>query len=109
MDGIILCNLLAEKIPAEQFQLWGTDVHWTDKAFDTPENNAIVADVIENYETLAVVAEKAIADEATQQQREARYRAESDPLFFREQRGEVKTGTWQAKVKEIRADLPYTE
>jgi len=64
MDGIILCNLLAEKIPPEQFQVWGTDVHWMDKTFDTPENNAIVADVIENYETLAVVAEKAIADEA---------------------------------------------
>ena len=64
MDGIILCNLLAEKIPPEQFQVWGTDVHWMDKTFDTPENNAIVADVIKNYETLAAVAEKEIADEA---------------------------------------------
>ena len=64
MDGIILCNLLAEKIPPEQFQLWGLDIHWMDKAFDTPENNAIVADVIKNYETLAAAAEKAIADEA---------------------------------------------
>ena len=41
--------------------------------------------------------------------REARYRAESDPLFFREQRGEVEPGTWKAKVIEIRAELPYPE
>jgi len=64
MDGIILCNLLAEKIPPEQFQVWGTEVHWMAKESDTPENNAIVADVIKNYETLAAVAEKEIADEA---------------------------------------------
>ena len=64
MDTDILCVLLAEKIPSEQFQVWGADVHWMDKAFDTPENNAIVADVIENYETLAAAAEKTIADEA---------------------------------------------
>jgi hypothetical protein len=64
VDTDILCVLLAKKVPPEQFQVWGTEVHWMDKAFDTPENNAIVADVIENYETLAAAAEKAIADEA---------------------------------------------
>ena len=36
-------------------------------------------------------------------QRRAAYAAESDPLFFKEQRGEVDAGTWAAKVAEIKA------
>ena len=67
MDGIILCNLLAEKIPQEQFQVWGIEVHWMAKEYDTPENNAIVADVVANYSKLAPVAEKAISDEAARE------------------------------------------
>lgn len=34
------------------------------------------------------------------------YRDESDPIFFKEQRGEVPTGTWLAKVAEIKARWP---
>lgn len=34
------------------------------------------------------------------------YRDESDPLFFKEQRGEVPAGTWIAKVTEIKARWP---
>lgn len=34
---------------------------------------------------------------------EQAYREESDPLFFKEQRGEVPAGTWLAKVAEIKA------
>lgn len=38
--------------------------------------------------------------------REAAYRAESDPLFFKEQRGEVPPGTWLDKVGEIKERFP---
>ena len=38
--------------------------------------------------------------------RAAAYRDESDPLFFKEQRGEVSVGTWLAKVQEIKARWP---
>ena len=38
--------------------------------------------------------------------REQVYRAESDQLFFKEQRGEVPVGTWLAKVAEIKARYP---
>ena len=31
---------------------------------------------------------------------------EADPLFFKEQRGEVPVGTWLAKVEEIKARYP---
>ena len=54
MDANILCTLLAQRIPPEQFQLWGLDVHWMAPEYDTPENRAIVEDVIANYTTLAV-------------------------------------------------------
>lgn len=40
------------------------------------------------------------------QSREAAYKSESDPLFFKEQRGEVPQGTWIAKVQEIRSRYP---
>ena len=53
MKSNILCTLLAQRIPPEQFQLHGLEMHWMDEAFNTPENQVIVADVIQNYDTLA--------------------------------------------------------
>lgn len=38
--------------------------------------------------------------------RAAAYRAESDPLFFKSQRGEATMDEWLAKVAEIRARYP---
>ena len=38
--------------------------------------------------------------------RAAAYRAESDPLFFKSQRGEARQDDWLAKVDEIRARYP---
>jgi len=38
--------------------------------------------------------------------RRAAYTAESDQLFFKEQRQEVAVGTWLAKVTEIKARWP---
>lgn len=37
------------------------------------------------------------------------YRNESDPIFFKEQRGEVPAGTWLASVAEIKARYPVAE
>jgi hypothetical protein len=49
---------------------------------------------------------EARAAEATQRNRRNAYQAESDHLFFEEQRGEVAAGTWAAKVDEIKARFP---
>ena len=38
--------------------------------------------------------------------REQAYKAEADPLFFQEQRGEVPAGTWEAKIEEIKVRYP---
>lgn len=43
------------------------------------------------------------------QAREAAYKAESDSLFFKVQRGEATMQEWQAKVTEIKARFPYQE
>ena len=57
--------------------------------------------------------EKAWADGAearaaarVQANRLSAYQAESDHLFFEEQRGEVAAGTWAAKVDGIKARFP---
>ena len=46
-----------------------------------------------------------------EQQRQDRYRAEADPLYFEAARGEdgVTMADWEAKVAQIKADLPYPE
>ena len=41
--------------------------------------------------------------------REAAYKAESDSLFFKAQRGEATIQEWQNKVAEIKARFPYQE
>lgn len=43
------------------------------------------------------------------QNREAAYKAEADPLFFKSQRGEATQAEWQTKVNEIKARFPYQE
>jgi ABC-type branched-subunit amino acid transport system substrate-binding protein len=57
MDAQILCTLLAQRIPPEQFQLWGNDVHWMSPDFDTKENRAIVEEIKANYPELAAAYE----------------------------------------------------
>lgn len=46
---------------------------------------------------------------AMKAEREAAYKAESDALFFKAQRGEATVQEWQAKVAEIKARFPYQE
>ena len=41
--------------------------------------------------------------------RTAAYAAESDPLFFKAQRGEATNDEWLAKIEEIKARFPYPE
>lgn len=43
------------------------------------------------------------------QSRETAYKAESDSLFFKAQRGEATIQEWQAKVAEIKVRFPYQE
>lgn len=67
-------------------------------AFDA-DNNPVA------YDRQAVEAKAALMQ--AQLQRSAAYTAESDPLFFKAQAGEVDQAEWLAKREEIRARFPY--
>lgn len=90
-----------------------------------PERDLLTQDVIQitpayiternrweqQWQVTDVSAEEAAARLAVQQalvkdQRQQAYREESDPLFFKAQRGDVSLGTWLAKVQEIKARYP---
>jgi hypothetical protein len=45
--------------------------------------------------------------EQQQEARAAAYKAESDPLFFKAQRGEATMDEWLALVAEIKTRYPY--
>jgi len=57
------------------------------------------------YDLQAVEAKA--AEMQAQAARFAAYAAESDPLFFKAQAGEVDQAEWLAKREEIRARFPY--
>lgn len=52
MDTGMLCTLLAARIEPEKFQVRGTEIRWMVEP--TADELAIAADVVANYETLAV-------------------------------------------------------
>jgi hypothetical protein len=76
--------------------------------------NCVTGEIIEAEMTAEEVAQLQAdaAEEAAKQLaryrelRAAAFASEADPLFFQEQRGEVPTGTWLAKVEEIRLRYP---
>ena len=47
-----------------------------------------------------------VANQEAERKRAAAYVAESDPLFFKAQRGEATMEEWQAKVAEIKTRFP---
>jgi hypothetical protein len=47
-----------------------------------------------------------LQNKEAERQRAAAYAAESDPLFFKAQRGEATMEEWQSKVAEIKAKYP---
>ena len=56
----------------------------------------------------ATAARDAALAEA-RERRQARYRDEADPLFFKAQRGEASLDDWKAKVAQIREEIPNPE
>lgn len=52
---------------------------------------------------------KVDAYESAKSGRETAYKSESDPLFFKAQRGESTLEEWKAKVQEIKERFAYPE
>jgi hypothetical protein len=53
MDQKTLLLLLQARLDKTKFGLSGLDVYWIDPTWNTPENNAIVEEVVVNYTALA--------------------------------------------------------
>jgi hypothetical protein len=74
-------------------------------AFDADGNPVTLDQTVVDSAAVVVAQEQALA--TAQRNRSAAYAAESDPLFFKAQAGEVDQAEWLAKREEIRARFPY--
>ena len=74
-------------------------------AFDADGNSVTLDDALVDAAAVVVAQEQALA--TAKRNRAAAYTAESDPLFFKAQAGEVDEAKWLAKREEIRARFPY--
>jgi hypothetical protein len=74
-------------------------------AFDADGNPVTLDQALVDAAAVVVAQEQALA--TAQRNRSAAYAAESDPLFFKAQAGEVDQAEWLAKREEIRARFPY--
>ena len=95
-------NIKAQAIhslrPNAEFTLRGDALEWPEQEQSRPTDAEIEAEVAR----LTALEPARIATE----NRRAAYITESDPLFFKAQRGEATMEEWQAKVAEIKARYP---
>ena len=73
-------------------------------AFDAQDNQVAIDEnlVATEIDRLLLISKTKEAE----RKRKAAYIAESDPLFFKAQRGEATMEEWQAKVQEIKTKYP---
>jgi hypothetical protein len=91
-------NAILSLLPEAQFVLRGDALEWLDSR-PQPSEEAIQAELDR------LTAEQPLKE--AQSARATAYISESDPIFFKAQRGEVPITEWEAKVAEIRARFPY--
>lgn len=84
--------------PNAEWVLRGDELEWLDAHQTQPTDVEIEAEAarLDALEPTRIATEN----------RRAAYIAESDPLFFKAQRGEATMDEWQAKVAEIKARFP---
>lgn len=78
---------------------------------DTPldaDGNQVQLDQAK-VDAAAVIVAKEQALELVRQQRAAAYAAESDPIFFKAQRGEATMDDWRTAVAAIQLSFPYPD
>jgi hypothetical protein len=74
------------------------DLEWLDANQQKPSEEAIDGEVVR--------LQSAEPNRIAEQNRLAAYRNESDPLFFKAQRGEATMEEWKAKIAEIKLRYP---
>jgi hypothetical protein len=90
-------------VPDSQFKIVGSGIDgivtWIKPSVAPVTEDQIVAE----YNRLVAEEPVKIAKES----RASAYRLESDPLFFKSQRGEATEAEWLEKVEEIKQRFPY--
>ena len=73
--------------------------------FDADGNQIEIDQDLVDAAAVTIAAEQDLA--IAKQNRAEAYRSETDPLFFKAQRGEATNDEWLAKIEEIKARYPY--
>ena len=73
--------------------------------FDADDNQIEIDQDLVDAAAVTIAAEQDLA--IAKQNRADAYRSETDPLFFKAQRGEATNDEWLAKIEEIKARYPY--
>ena len=76
-------------------------------AFDINGNQIQIDQALVDAAAVIVAKEQAI--EQVRRKRAAAYAAESDPLFFKAQRGEATMDDWRTAVASIQLSIPYPD
>lgn len=93
-------NILTINYPNSQWTLNGDSYSGLTWLSDTPKPTQAELDA------LWAATQTTIANQQADYNRHNAYVAESDPLFFKAQRGEGTMAEWEAKVAEIKARYP---
>jgi hypothetical protein len=94
-----------EELGFIQVTLWKPYNHKTEKLVTCPayvEDNQVFTVRVEPKTQEELDSDIAAAAAAKKAARAEAYRTESDPLFFKAQRGEITMNEWLAKVEEIK-------
>lgn len=95
-----------EELGFMQVTVWKPYDHATEKLVSVPayvEDNQVFTIAVEPKTQEELDFDIANAEAAKKAARAEAYRTESDPLFFKAQRGESTMDEWLAKVEEIKA------
>lgn len=93
-------KILQINYPNSQWSLNGNSYDGLTWHSDTPKPTQ------EELDALWATTQTTVANQQADANRHAAYVAESDPLFFKAQRGEGTMAKWEAKVAEIKARYP---
>ena len=100
-----------EELGFLQVTVWKPYDHATEKLVSVPayvEDNQVFTIAVEPKTEEDLANDAAALNAANKAARAEAYKSESDPLFFKAQRGEATMDDWLAKVDEIRLRFPVT-
>lgn len=90
-------------VPDAEFSIIGSGLSGVVTWINPPVAPVTESQIADEYNRLVAEEPMKIAKE----NRAVAYRLESDPLFFKSQRGEATEAEWLSKVEEIKQRFPY--